>query len=182
MINECWLPIPGYEGFYEVSDLGRVRSLDRDVRSRLAQGRELKQGVRGKVPEKAYPRVTLFRGGRGVAKNVHSLVMLTFVGPRPEGWHTRHLNGNSHDARLVNLAYGTPKENYLDAIRHGTIPITGPVGKRRTTHCPKGHEYQPDRPSQAECRVCMTARMARWRKKKKLEAEQLNTDSQEPRP
>lgn len=50
---------------------------------------------------------------------VHKLVMEAFVGPRPPRMHTRHLDGNPHNCRLDNLAYGTPVENGADAVRHG---------------------------------------------------------------
>ena len=51
---------------------------------------------------------------------VHKLVLETFIGPRPEGFVCRHLNGNALDNRLENLCWGTPKENAQDSIRHGT--------------------------------------------------------------
>jgi hypothetical protein len=51
---------------------------------------------------------------------VHSLVMLAFVGPRPYGNEVRHLNGNKLDNRLENLCYGTVRENWQDRWKHGT--------------------------------------------------------------
>lgn len=51
---------------------------------------------------------------------VHKLVLSSFVGVREDGMVCRHLNGNAHDNRLVNLCWGTPKENVDDSIRHGT--------------------------------------------------------------
>ena len=51
---------------------------------------------------------------------VHKLVLDVFVGPRPEGYVCRHLNGNPLDNRLTNICWGTPKENAQDSIRHGT--------------------------------------------------------------
>lgn len=50
---------------------------------------------------------------------IHVLVLTTFIGPRPEGMMTRHLNGNPDDSRLENLCWGTPKENQEDRNRHG---------------------------------------------------------------
>ena len=58
---------------------------------------------------------------------VHILVLEAFRGPRPPGTQTRHLNGISNDNRLVNLAWGTPKENAADCLRQGTRPL----GSRR---------------------------------------------------
>lgn len=51
---------------------------------------------------------------------IHRLVLETFIGPCPPGMECRHLNGNPSDNRLVNLTWGTPHEQALDKLRHGT--------------------------------------------------------------
>lgn len=112
MKNEAWRFIPGWPG-YVVSDQGRVVSL-RNKEPVVLKGSPGKNG---------YPRVSLRNGGATKYRNVHSLVMEAFVGPRPEGKEVRHLNGVSSDARLENLAYGTPVENMEDRVRHGTHVI-----------------------------------------------------------
>lgn len=58
--------------------------------------------------------------GKKYSRLVHRLVLLTFVGPCPDGMDARHLNGIPGDNRLTNLAWGTPKENAADKARHGT--------------------------------------------------------------
>jgi len=58
--------------------------------------------------------------------NVHSLVLLTFTGPRPDGMEARHLNGDPYDNRLSNLVWGTGVENCRDTALHGR----GPIGAR----------------------------------------------------
>lgn len=58
-------------------------------------------------------------GGRDEFRTVHSLVMLAFVGPLPDGWEVCHRNGVATDNRLVNLRYDTPRGNYADKVRHG---------------------------------------------------------------
>ena len=68
---------------------------------------------------------------------VHVLVLSTFVGPRPDGMEVRHLDGNSLNNSLENLAWGTHKENTQDAFVHGSFP------NLFKTHCPYGHEYTP---------------------------------------
>jgi hypothetical protein len=145
--NENWKPIPGYEGFYKVSDLGSIWSKRR-------------QGSAGgilKTPlDKAgYPAVALTVMGRQRTYKVHVLLMLAFCGPRPDGMEIRHLNGDSADGRLVNLAYGTHSENVLDQVAHGTN------GQSRKTHCPAGHPYDaentrviPSRPRARHCKAC----------------------------
>jgi hypothetical protein len=120
-IVEQWKPIVGYEGVYEVSDLGRVRSLDRWVR--VGSGRR-RTGVRYFSPSpsgasKKYKRVLLRNPDK--QRPVHQLVLEAFVGPRPENCEVRHLDGDPSNNRLDNLAWGTKAENQADKLRHGTI-------------------------------------------------------------
>ncbi|MBB5804669.1 transposase-like protein [Saccharothrix ecbatanensis] len=68
-----------------------------------------------------YQEVCLMIEGKREQWKVHRLVTAAFYGPLPEGMQTRHLNGNSRDNRLSNLAYGTPAENIADKERHGTM-------------------------------------------------------------
>jgi hypothetical protein len=96
---ERWLPVPGYEGFYEVSDLGRVRSLARQG----TYGRTLKP-----IPDShGYLRVVLSCDKRRRGRYVHQLVLLAFIGPCPTGHEVRHGPAGKLDNRLSNLSYGT---------------------------------------------------------------------------
>lgn len=115
--GEEWRPIAGYEGFYEVSDLGRVRSMPRIVVS--SSGRHNRMGgfvLNAWVGGPGYPMVGL----RQRSHLVHRLVLEAFIGPCPPGQMCRHLNGNRQDARLVNLCWGTQLENEGDKLVHGT--------------------------------------------------------------
>lgn len=67
-----------------------------------------------------YPHVTLCKLGRRKHWFVHELVLTTFVGPRPDGQVTRHIDGDRTNNNLTNLAWGTFTENSADAISHGT--------------------------------------------------------------
>lgn len=131
--SERWLPVPDWEGLYEVSDLGRVRSLDRWVRihhdgRRLSRGRVLKPG---RVSKYGHQGVIFTNGGPGrYAFQVHQLVMLAFVGPCPDGMEVRHLDSCPWNNRLDNLAYGTKAENTRDSVLNGSHRNT------RKTHCP----------------------------------------------
>lgn len=107
---EAWKPVVGHPG-YEVSDLGRVRSIDRQTLV-VRKGKLLRPGR----ASHGYPTVALGRQSR----TVHSLVAEAFIGPRPEGQEVRHLDGDRSNASLSNLRYGTPKENGADRVRHGT--------------------------------------------------------------
>jgi len=120
MIEE-WRPVVGYEGVYEVSSLGQVRSLDRWVRANSGRRRT---GVRYFTPSpsgksRKYKKVLL----RNPDKQhlVHRLVLEAFVGPRPDNCEARHLDGDPSNNRLDNLAWGTKAENEADKVKHGTL-------------------------------------------------------------
>lgn len=125
-MSEVWKPVVGFEGFYEVSDHGRVRSLDRVISQRHHSGQMMKRFFAGQVlapqvQESGHSCVNLMRSGIMDRRLIHLLVLEAFVGPRPEGLHTRHLSGNPGDNRLPNLVYGTRTENAQDALRHGVM-------------------------------------------------------------
>lgn len=106
-----WRPIPGFPRYW-VSDDGKVWSAYKAERG--------KGGIKATVLNFGYPVVTLDMGGKHYARRVHALVLLAFVGPRPEGMDIRHLDGDRTNANLSNLRYGTRSENVRDAIKHGT--------------------------------------------------------------
>jgi hypothetical protein len=164
-VTEEWRAIPGYEG-YEVSDLGRVRSLDRWIDQangsrRLFKGQTLRTRP---FPRTGHRMVSLKRNSVGETFCVHRLVMLVFVGPRPDGMQICHNNGDSFDNRLVNLRYDTASGNVRDSVAHGTQRNT------RKTHCKQGHEFSPENtyvvPTSAgvsrKCRTCRRASTRAW--------------------
>lgn len=133
---ETWLDAPGYEGLYQVSDMGRVRSLDRIIvrsngRPQFWRGRGLVPGLNS---ESRWGVWLQHQGHREWFAVAH-LVALVFLGPRPEGMEVCHTNGIRQDDRLSNLYYGTPTENKYDSVRHGTHP------EARKEKCPQGHAY-----------------------------------------
>jgi hypothetical protein len=67
-----------------------------------------------------YPAVTLHNGIKNRPYAVHMLILLTFVGPRPQGHQARHRDGTRTNNRLDNLSWATSKENHADRIEHGT--------------------------------------------------------------
>lgn len=160
--DEHWLPVAGYPA-YEVSDHGRVRSIDRIGFSRWGterkfRGRMLSLALIGGTPAH-YPACTLYRDGKGKQVMVHTLVLETFVGPRPEaGMHGCHRDDNPQNNNLENLYWGTPFENGQDALRNGRS------AKLQITHCPQGHEYTEGNtyysPTSGHrwCRACIRAR------------------------
>lgn len=130
---------------YEVSNLGRVKS------HKGRAPRILRPGVN----PLGYHNHTLFEGGRPVYTTAHVLVMAAFVGPRPEGYDVRHLDGDPANNALPNLAYGTRAENMQDKRRHGTN------ANLNKTRCPQGHPYDETntyvwgRTGSRHCRTCI---------------------------
>lgn len=119
---EEWKEIPGYEGVYEASDFGRIRSLDRktvykDGRVGNMKGQIMKPTVSS---DTGYLVLNLTKNGKCKLCKVHVLVALTFHGECPEGMEVRHLDGVKVNAVKGNLKYGTPTENQADRVAHGT--------------------------------------------------------------
>lgn len=116
--GERWRAVAGYEGLYEVSDQGRLRSLRTSGPGKRGVG-----GLIGTVGTGGYVQGNLF-DGRGGSRpfRMHVLVLEAFVGPRPLGKLSRHLDGNHANNRVENLAWGTQLENMADSIAHGTRP------------------------------------------------------------
>jgi len=156
---EEWRPVVGWEAKYEVSSLGRVRTLPR-------------WGVPGTVLKPAthawgYQMVGLSMIGRHSTRAVHRLVGEAFLGPRPEGLETRHMDGNPANNAAANLRYGTKSENAQDRVRHGHHENT------LKTECPKGHPYSGDNLGrtpdgrQRYCKTCKREKMQAYRDRKK---------------
>ena len=122
MTEEVWKDIPGYEGRYQASTEGRIRSLDRKVRV-VAHGTEATRTAKGKILrpgqycKSGHVSVVLGHGANG--SPVHKLVALTFLGPCPEGKEVLHNDGDPKNNRLDNLRYGTRTENILDVFKLG---------------------------------------------------------------
>jgi hypothetical protein len=117
---ETWKPVCGYEGLYEVSDYGRVRSLDRWVRYGDGRGRRQPGRVLKLLPDGGgYLRVNL----AGTTRHVHSLVLEAFAGRCVVGMERLHGPGGRADNRWPeNLRYGSKSENLgADKHRDGTM-------------------------------------------------------------
>lgn len=121
MSEEIWKDIPGYEGKYQASNQGRVKSLSRVICGAnqfgrfewLSKEKILRPGTRSIL---GYQMVVLNNPRKTFA--VHHLVMMSFVGAR-NNQYVLHANGNPTDNRLINLRYGSQSENVIDVYHQG---------------------------------------------------------------
>lgn len=110
--QEEWRPVVGWEGHYEVSNLGRVRHTSGRIKlARLCGG---------------YPRVSLYRNGERLTPSVHGMVAAAFIGPRPIGCQVNHKDGDRTHNTAGNLEYLTASENNL----HKNRILGSQVGER----------------------------------------------------
>jgi hypothetical protein len=118
---EHWKTIAGYEGRYEASDLGRIRSLP-NLRRKTILIMRLQPNTRDGY---FYVGLTSHDGIRWRQKlhAVAKLVTTAFYGPRPVGMEACHDNGDHQNNAAKNLRWDTPINNQADRIRHGTANI-----------------------------------------------------------
>ena len=168
-----WRDILGYEGYYQVSDDGRARSLDRTVECRRRGGIQL-WNRRGRVLSAGaqpcgHMVVVLHRDGVRKTRSVHSLVLEAFVGPRPVGMDCCHNDGDPANNTLGNLRWDTPSSNVLDQVRHGTHLAS------RRSHCKNGHEFTPENTFRLKgggrgCRACARINLRKTRERARKRA------------
>lgn len=167
-VSEEWRAVVDYEGYYEVSDQGGVRSLDRLVAGgRYPGGTRPMKGVilQGEITWAGYRRVSLTVDRVVSKRTVHSLVAEAFIGPRPEGLQVCHNDGNSQNNHPSNLRYDTASANVRDSVEHGT------QGEARKTHCSQGHPYDEAnttwvRTPSGKGRQCLTCKRLRERSRR----------------
>ena len=113
---ETWENIKGYEGFYQVSNMGRVKSLER----KNSQGRTVKERIlKPAVKNAGYVEVNLYAGGKPKTLKVHRLVCEAFNDNRDEKPEVNHINEIKTDNRACNLEWCTRRDN----INHGSRNI-----------------------------------------------------------
>lgn len=127
-MEEIWKDIPSYEGMYQVSSFGRIRSLSRNlmyVRHCSTKSCEVVYHLNGKILKQTasngYLCVTLNKNGRSRYKAVHKLVALMFV-PNPENKPVvDHVDGNRSNNHFENLRWVTAKERNINAVVRGEL-------------------------------------------------------------
>jgi hypothetical protein len=119
-MEEIWKDVVVYEGLYHVSNMGRVKSLDRSVRGKCEGVSEIKGKILLSDTDRGYRRSMLCNDGIKKRKRSHALVLEAFIGPCPEDMEACHNNGTRNDNRLENLRWDTHSNNCLDRRKHGT--------------------------------------------------------------
>jgi hypothetical protein len=121
---EEWKDVPGFVTYYQVSNLGNVRSLERII----TKSDSTTMHVPGKVLTPTYHFTCKNHARWDVGFSIsqkpsrhylHRLVAEAFIGPQPKGYHTCHNDGDEHNNRLCNLRYDLPKNNIADRDKHG---------------------------------------------------------------
>ncbi len=138
---EVWFDHPNFLGYFQGSNLGNVRSLDR-----LVRGNTSYRPVKGRMVLQKLSRSDYAACGFSMFRNhynylVHRFILETFIGPCPEGMECRHLDGVKMNNRIDNLLWGTKAENAADKVRHRTL-IEGPAmynAKLKAEDIPKIH-------------------------------------------
>lgn len=128
MEKEIWRDIAGYEGLYQVSNLGNVKSLDRTVkhsngRVKFLKGRLLKPKKIGTIY--VYHGCSLSKNNVAKTFRFHTLVARTFLGEQKKNIDVDHIDRNKLNNRLDNLRYVTKSENSSNMASKGVVPFKG---------------------------------------------------------
>lgn len=121
MDQEIWKPIPGYEGLYDVSNYGRVKSHPKEIK--LWHGSSFTRHIEfiKLKNQDGYIKARLYKNRQQKSHSVHRLVMLAFIGESK--LDVNHIDGNPSNNKLTNLEYCTRSENIRHAYRNNLIPI-----------------------------------------------------------
>lgn len=136
---EIWKPIPGYEGYYEISNHGKVKSLARIVPRR--------NGTYHSVPERILKQTadhnghfyfTAVKNAKRERMYTQRVVLICFVGPPPIVADACHNDGDPSNNHITNLRWDSRSGNVRDMVKHGSH------NNARKTHCKWGHEFSPE--------------------------------------
>lgn len=125
-MDEKWLPVKGYEGFYEVSNMGRIKSLDRYIKRKNSDTSEFRRGVilKHKLNIGGYFINGISKDGQGSTVYLHKVVATAFV-ENPNGYpEANHIDGDKGNNRASNLEWTTPQLNTIHAYENGLTQRT----------------------------------------------------------
>jgi hypothetical protein len=162
-----WRPVIDFEGLYEVSNVGSVRSLDRVVMQGRYPRRCQGQLLHPSTDHENRKWVHVKNSGVGKRCKVARLVLEAFVGPAPDGMECCHNDGDSQNNQLTNLRWDTKSANAQDVLRHGTH------WQMRKTRCKRNHPFDSentiiDSKGHRQCRTCRRRRHQERRLRNRL--------------
>ena len=128
-MKEIWKDIKGYEGMYQISNTGDVKSLERIVLSNIGSGfRTLKEKVLSKsINTGGYFQVTLSKGGVQKTEVIQKLIAIAFLNHKPNGYNIviDHIDNNPLNNKLSNLQLITTRENSSKDKKGGSSNYVG---------------------------------------------------------
>jgi len=134
-MEEIWKDVPGFEGLYQASSFGQVKSIDRiefrKNNSEIATAHSIKAVVlKQKITNTGYATIVLSRSGKPKYISVHRVIALTFVSNPENKPQVNHIDGNKLNNCIGNLEWCTPKENINHSWR---------IGLSKSAHGEKNH-------------------------------------------
>lgn len=123
MSSEAWKDVIGWDGLYEVSSMGRVRSIPRKAMTQFGERTYGGLPISPIKMSNGYLAVNLTNKDRRQQRTIHTLVLEAFIGIRPDGADACHNNGRRDDPRLTNLRWDTRRSNHADKAQHGTAQV-----------------------------------------------------------
>lgn len=128
---EQWKDVVGWEGYYQVSNQGNVKSLKRKGVTAFGERDYAGYNLNPVKCKNGYIAVNLTKQGLRNQKHIHVLVLEAFIGERPYKYDACHNNGIKTDCKLENLRWDTRSNNHKDKIAHGTYQSGDKANKRK---------------------------------------------------
>ena len=118
--NELWKDIVGYEGMYQVSSLGRIKSLEREVTSKAGKVMKIKPCfMKPSKHPKGYSNTSLWKGNKGITLAIHRIVGIHFIPNNENKPQINHKDGNKKNNIYTNLEWVDNSENQLHSYSLG---------------------------------------------------------------
>jgi hypothetical protein len=142
MQNEIWLPIKGYEGLYECSSLGRIKSLPRIASNNQPFPGGIRKQFIDPRPGYGYLNVGLNINGKKRSKCVHRIIAIAFLGLPSMSLDVNHINGIKTDNRIENLEWLSRSENIKHSFKLGLSKIHGMYSRNKKLNTEKVAEIR----------------------------------------
>lgn len=150
-MQEIWKDIPGYEGIYQASSFGRIKSVPHMIKANINGGRRITE-ERFKALHKGwhgYLWVSLCKGGKAKTQSVHRVIANTFLENKNNYPDVNHKDGNKLNNNVDNLEWCTTKQNQIHAA------VNGLLGNSKKVRCVETNKiYQSSGEAERDCGIC----------------------------